>query len=94
MRLHSNENGSVLAIADAELIGKTLTDGPISFTVSEKFYLDQRVTEKELEKHLADAENINLVGEKSYAVVYQKGLIGKNGVKRIAGIPHAQIYRL
>ncbi len=91
--MHSNEKNTVLAAADLEWVGKTLKEGKIVFVVSEKFYLDQKITEEELEKELKDAHNINLVGERSCRVAQNNGFLGEK-VFRIAGVPHAQIYKV
>ncbi len=92
--MHANETGSVLAAADAELIGKTLNEGKISLNVSKTFYHEKIVDENEFAEHLNEAENVNLIGEETFKVAVKQGLLTQNGVKRIAGVPHAQIYKI
>ncbi len=94
MRVHSNETGSVLAAADVELIGKTLNEGKISLNVSKTFYMEKVVDENEFVEHLSEAGNVNLIGEQTFKVAVKQGLLTDNGVKRIAGVPHAQIYKI
>lgn len=92
--MHSNETGSVLAAADAQLLGKTLSEGKISLKISETFYHEKIVDENEFTNYLDEATNANLVGETTVLVAVKKGLLPANGGKRIAGVPHAQIYKI
>lgn len=94
VREHANETGSVLAVADADLLEKVLKDGIITFTVSKTFYHEKLVDENELKEHLDEARNINLIGEHAYRVAAEAGLVGKKPMKRISGVPHTQIYKL
>lgn len=94
MRVHSNETGSVLAAADTKLIGKTLNEGKISLNVSKTFYHEKTVDEEEFAQHLNEAGNINVVGEITFSVAVKQGLLSNDAGKRIAGVPHAQIYKI
>jgi len=94
VRIHSNETGSVLAAADAQLVGTTLNEGKISLKISETFYREKIVDEKEFVNYLNEATNANLVGETTVLAAVKNGLLPANGGKRIAGVPHAQIYKI
>ncbi len=94
IRIHANETGSVLAAADAQLLGKTLNEGKISLNVSKTFYHEKMVDENELVEHLNEAGNINLIGEETVKVAVKQGIISQNSARRIAGVPHAQIYKI
>ena len=43
---------------------------------------------------IAAAESLNLVGEKALACARKARLIDEKSVRRIAGVPHLQIYRV
>ena len=94
MRVHVNESGSVLAAADVELIGKTLNEGKISLNVSKTFYMEKVVDENEFVEHLNEAGNINLIGEKTFNAAVKQGIVTHENAMRIAGVPHAQIYKI
>jgi len=94
MRIHTNTNGSVLAAADAQLIGKTLTENKLSIHVSKTFYHETLVTEEEFMQHLNNAVNVNLIGENTINAAQKQGSVSSKHGKKIAGVPHAQIYRL
>ncbi|MEK6821302.1 MAG: translation initiation factor eIF-1A [archaeon] len=91
---HQNPHGSVLAIADETLIGKTLREGKIVFRVSTTFYHGKRVTEKELSELFAQHENMNIVGKESMRIAETHQIIEKKGIIWIEGEPHAQVYKL
>lgn len=84
----------MLAVADLELVGKTLTDGKITFKVSKTFYQDEIITPQELETVLEEVGNINMIGETCVRVAQKKGIVGNKGIIHISGIPHAQVYKL
>lgn len=91
---HSSPQGQVLAVADADLVGKVLKQGKIVFRVSEHFYKGELVEEAELKEKLSQAQNINLVGEKSFQVAKGMGFLQEKDILRIEGVPHAHVYKL
>ena len=74
----------LVAACDAELLGKTLVEGEI------EFYDGVRGDEEMLRKHLSIATIANLVGKRSVRCGIKMGLIDKENVLNIDGIPHAQ----
>lgn len=95
IKIHSHpEEGEVLAVADLALIGKTLNEGKLELKISQRFYHEEIISEKELEEKLEENNNINLVGKKSFAVAQKMGLVSEKGTKHIAGIPYACIYKM
>ncbi len=94
MRLHTNTQGEVLAAADTELVGQTLKDGKITFHVSKLFYQEKLVSEEEFIELLSQVGNINLIGERVIRVAANQKLVPPNEGIRIAGVPHAQIYKI
>lgn len=92
--MHETDLKKILAVCDREHLGKTFESGEISFTVSEKFFKGEAVTETELEKLLEEADSANFFGNKCVAIAQKKGLISESGVILISGIKHAQIYNI
>jgi len=84
----------VLACAEKKLIGKTLSNGEISFVVSEKFYKGNEITERKLKKLLQEIGNVNLVGEKPVKIAMQLNLAEEKNILWIENIPHIQIFRI
>jgi hypothetical protein len=84
----------VLAVCDKEHLGKEYEQGEICFNASEKFYKGEKITEKELELLLNEADSANLFGNKCVDIAIKKGFVSEKGVLLIAGIKHAQIYKM
>jgi len=92
----------VLALCDAALLGKSFEEGKVvlDLKVNASFYKGEKVGEKEAEKMLKNAledsrSSLNVVGEKSVACL-RKVLpsLDEKSVKKVAGVPHAQVYRV
>ena len=95
LKIHrSPELGDVVALCDRELINTTVTDGKITVTISESFYGTGTATEAEVCEALKNADNINIMGERSVGIAERMGLITRSGCIMIGKVPHAQIYRL
>lgn len=92
VKIHNGPHGRVVAICDTELLGKTLTEGKLSLTVSERFYGGEEKDEKELAALLKDDDVLNIVGEKSCDFAVKHKLIDKEHIKKIQGTPHAQSF--
>ena len=89
-RTYESKGGLAIAVADKELIGKTLKFKDIEFFVNPRFYGDKEASNEELIRLLKEAVNINLVGEKSVELGKQAGMIKDENVIMIGKIPHAQ----
>ncbi|QQR92553.1 MAG: DUF424 family protein [Candidatus Iainarchaeum archaeon] len=95
IKIHAHpEEGEVLAVADATLIGKIIEEGKLQLHVSDRFYNGEIITPQELEEKLQECGNINLVGTHAFSVAQKMGLVSEKGVKRIAGVPYACIYKV
>ncbi len=57
------------------------------------FYDGAFASEEELVVNLRAATCANLVGKRTIKVAVSAGIINKDGVIRIGGVPHAQLYR-
>jgi hypothetical protein len=91
LKIHETEKGPVVAACDIELVGKTLNEGNLELEVSEAFYLDRRVSLKELLSILEKCSNANLIGE--CVVAYcSKNPDAEESVIYIEGVPHLHIY--
>jgi hypothetical protein len=84
----------MLAVCDKELSGKTLKSENMEFFVNRKFYGDTKISEKKLAELLNEFDNINLIGNKSVGVALKAKIIGEKSIIKIAGISHAQIFKL
>jgi hypothetical protein len=84
----------LLAMCDAELLGKTLKEGKIVFHVHEKFYRGARVTVEEALELIKQSTIVNMVGHKIVKKAIENGYVHPEAVLMIEGVPHAQIVKV
>ena len=93
IRMHKGPNGSVLAVCDEELLGKTFSEGRLRLYVSEAFYGGDTVEEGILIQHLQRARSINLVGSRVVSIAVREGLVDENRILTVDGVMHAMVLR-
>jgi len=84
----------LLAVCDAELLGKVLKDGKIFFEVRRDFYDGLKMSVEEAVDLMAQSTIVNMVGRNIVGKAIERGLIHPDAVLNISGVPHAQIVRL
>jgi hypothetical protein len=84
----------LLAMCDAEILGKTLRDGKIVFCVKEEFYKGSVVDVEEAMCMIENSTIVNMVGKNVVKRAIEKGYVHPEAVLNIKGVPHAQIVRL
>jgi len=84
----------LLAMCDAEILGRTLREGKIVFCVREDFYKGARVNVEEAVSMIENSNIVNMVGKNIVKKAIQKGYVHPEAVLDIEGIPHAQIVKL
>ena len=86
---------NVVAICDADLVGKKFEEGKRQLDVRENFYKDVKVTKEEaikiMQKHSNEDSTFNIVGEKSIQAAIEAGLITKDSIGKIDNIPFTLI---
>lgn len=94
LKIHESYR-NVVAICDAELVGKKFEEGKRQLDCRENFYKGKKVTKEEAVKILqlqADNDStFNIVGEKSIQAAIKAGIITKESVHKIQGIPFTLI---
>ena len=84
----------ILAVCDEDIVGKKFEQGDLCIEISEVFYKDKKVNRKELESLLKYYGDINIVGKQSIKITLELGIIEKESIIQIKGIPHAQIFTI
>lgn len=87
-------NTTMLATCDAELLGKTLKEGKITFHIHEKFYKGSRVTLEEAVQLIKESTIVNMVGHRIVKKAIEHGFVHPEAVLLIEGVPHAQIIKM
>ncbi len=81
-------------MCDADMLGKTLKQGKIVFCVSEEFYKGSLVSLEEAVDLIQQSSIVNMVGRSIVETAIKNGLVHRDAVMEIEGVPHAQIVRL
>lgn len=91
---HEHIEGDILVVCDKEHLGKVFEEEKISFTVSEKFFGGEKISEAQLKKLLKEYQSVNLFGNKCVEIAEKEGLITQSSIIKICGVKHAQIYQI
>ncbi len=94
MNLKKVGRSVLLAICDAEVLGKTLCEGKLVFRVKEEFYRGAKVSVEEAVMMIENSTIVNMVGKNVVKRAIEKGYVHPEAVLSIDGIPHAQIVKL
>lgn len=83
----------IVAVCDSDLLGKQFDAGQRILEVRESFYNGDEKTEKQLIKLMKDLDKedvtFNIVGKDSVNAALKAGVISKEGIKTMKGIPFA-----
>jgi len=84
----------LVAVCDAELLGKTLEGGRVPFKVNEHFYKGVEATVEEALEAMRRATICNLVGRRIVEAAIRCGMVHERAVIYFGDVPHAQIIHL
>ncbi len=91
VKKHESKDRIIFAICDEDLVGKKFSEDDLVLDVSERFYKGEIKTNEEVEEILRNSSNINLVGKKTVDFALKLGILNKDSIVVIDGVPHAQI---
>jgi hypothetical protein len=91
VKVHKKDGRTMVAVCDDELLGKKFEEDNKQLDLTSDFYKGDRYTDKQLVGDMIrNADVINLVGTISVSLGIEEGLIEKEHIINIQGIPHAQ----
>jgi len=85
-RVFKTEKDIMVAVCDADIVGKKFSDGKSKLNIEENFYKGTLGT-----LAMNGATIINVLGEKIISKMIDDGIISEHSVICICGVPHAQI---
>jgi hypothetical protein len=91
--IHHND-GLMLNICDADLLGKTLNRGNFTLKISEKYYAEKVVDKEEAKDLLKRSNSINMVGKEIISLSVNMNIGSREGVKEIDGIPFLIVFKM
>jgi len=90
-----NSYRQIVAICDSELLGKQFEQGQRILDVRESFFNGDEKEEKEiigLMKYYASEDaTFDIIGKNSCQAALEAGLISKQGIMKVQGIPFALV---
>jgi len=84
----------LLAMCDADLLGKTLKQGKIVFHIREEFYKGSLMRLEEAVGLIRQSTIVNMVGQRTVKKAVEEGWIHPDAVLEIEGVPHAQVVKV
>ena len=93
-RLIHHNDGLMLNICDADLLGKTLNRDNFTLKISEKYYAEKVVDKEEAKDLLRRSNNINMVGKGIISLSVNMNIGSRAGVKEIDGIPFLIVFKM
>jgi len=94
MKIYKVRGEVMVAACDRELLGRKFEEGELTLDVKESFYYESFVTEQTFLNSMKIATIANLVGERVISLAIKEGFIDKDGIIKIEGVPHAQMFLL
>ena len=88
-KLHKTDFGTMIAVCDKELLGKTLKNKDLDFFVNPRFYGEAEINEKILEL-IVDVNDGNVIGNKIVKLLLKNQVISKESIIKIGKINPAQ----
>ncbi len=93
IKIHKGSH-EIVAICDEDLIGKKFHKGKLVLNITEYFYKGEKKSDNDTNKVMKEANNLNIVGKKSIKIALELGIIDKESVIVIGGVPHVQAITL
>ncbi len=85
------QEGLLVAVCDADVLGETFENGDVSLTVTEEFYDGDPADPDAVAQSLARCSTANLVGEDAVELAIEEGFVDPDNVMELAGTRHAQL---
>ena len=90
----STQEGLLVSVCDADVLGETFENGRLSLTVEPAFYDGEEASPEDVAASLADASVANLVGTEAVETAIDAGFIDEANVLEIEETLHAQYLRM
>jgi len=91
IKINKSQGRIIVAICDANLIGKKFEDGNTWLDLSAPFYQGKKSSIGQVRDLFKKADNLNLVGTKTIQLALQENVISQESIRKIKNIPFASI---
>ncbi|MFH1105608.1 MAG: DUF424 family protein [Candidatus Aenigmatarchaeota archaeon] len=89
-KIYSHSGETLVAMCDAELVGKKFSEKDLRLFVDEKFYREKACDEGGVKELFREATMLNLVGKRIIEIAIAEGFVNKDSIITIDSVPHAQ----
>ncbi len=87
------QRSRMLNICDIDLVGRTLVESDLKMNITQSYFAERIVEEKEAEQLLRNSSIINMAGEKIIALSVKIGIGSSKGIKNIGGVPLLLVFK-
>ncbi len=94
LKIHNMKYENIVAVCDNNLIGRKFEEKNLQLDITERFYKGEELPEDKIILILKNSTNANIVGKESIKVALKAGIIKKENIIKIQGVPHAQFAEL
>ena len=84
-------HGLLVVVTDSSILGKKFEEGKLQLDLSKEFYKGEEKDVEEIKDIILSSRHVHLTGEESVDLGISLGLIEKDRVIWISGVPHAEI---
>jgi len=85
------EEGLLVSVCDADLIGESFENGEVSLTVDAEFYDGREASAADVVDSLARCTTANIVGTEAVGLAVEEGFVDEANVLDIGDTRHAQL---
>ncbi len=93
VRLVNYQRNRMLNICDSNLVGRTLVEADLTMNITQSYFAERIVDEKEAEQLLRNSSIINMVGEETINLSVKIGIGSQKGVKKIEEVPFLLVFK-
>jgi hypothetical protein len=93
VRTISWKDTTLINICDADLIGKTLSEGKLKMHISRDYFGGQIVDSSDALRLMKDSSIVNLAGKRAVEIALANKLAAEQAVRLIEGVPFLMIYK-
>jgi len=94
MKIHESDKGNIVAVCDADILGKSFESGEFCLRVEDSFFGGHAATAEEIAAAIRCCATANIAGNRIIAELLAQGTITEKGVKEIQGVKYSMIFRL
>ncbi len=90
VKVHRKEHRTIVSVCDRELLGQLIEENGKQLDLRGDFYKGEERNVQEIGDIMRNSDGVNLVGKEAIELGLQEGVIEKEHVLTIKGVPHAQ----